>query len=168
MVIKDLPKRKQNRLKNFDYSTNGAYFITLCTINHKCILSKIVGDGFPVPQLTICGSIIENIINEIDIQYDNVNVDTYVIMPNHIHMILTISNDFGTGNPSPTISNIIAWLKYSSTKLINQKYNSAGNRIFQRSFYDHIIRNENDYNEIWQYIEQNPKKWKEDKLYVVK
>ena len=105
-------------------------------------------------------------MNEIEIKYDNVRVDKYVIMPNHIHIILTISDVFGTGNPSPTVSNIIAWFKYTSTKLINQKYNSVGNRIFQRSFYDHIIRNENDYKEIWQYIENNPAKWLEDKYYI--
>lgn len=164
--MRELPQRKETRLKHFDYSTNGAYFITVCTENHKCILSKIVGDGFPVPQLTECGKITENIMNEIEIKYDNVRVDKYVIMPNHIHIILTISDVFGTGNPSPTVSNIIAWFKYTSTKLINQKYNSVGNRIFQRSFYDHIIRNENDYKEIWQYIENNPAKWLEDKYYI--
>lgn len=159
-----LPKRKQNRLNKFDYSQNGAYFITICTQNRKEILSHItVGDGFPVPELTKYGNIVYKQINKISEKYPNVDVDKYVIMPNHIHIILFLSN--GTGNPSPTVSNIIAWLKYTSTKEINNLNNTAGKRIFQRSFYDHIIRNENDYLDIWQYIDGNALKWQNDKFY---
>ncbi len=164
--MNELPKRKENRLKNFDYSTNGAYFITICTKDRKCVLSNIiVGDGFPVPKLTKQGKIICDLINEIPIKYSNITVDKYVIMPNHIHVILIISNNHGTGNPSPTISNIIGWLKYTATKNANIYFNTIGCQLFQRSYYDHIIRNEQDYMNIWQYIENNPLKWNEDKYY---
>lgn len=161
------PKRKTNRLKQFDYSQNGAYFITICTHNRKEILSQInAGDGSPVPKLTIYGDIVLKLINEISNKYPNVIVDKYVIMPNHIHIILAIINHNGTGDPSPTISNIVAWLKYTSTKEMNSLKKSAGTRIFQRSFYDHIIRNEADYLNIWQYIEDNPLRWHDDKYYT--
>ncbi|MGN0521919.1 MAG: transposase, partial [Eubacterium sp.] len=133
----ELPKRKPNRLNKFDYSQKGAYFITICTHNRKEILSHInVGDGSPVPKLTIYGDIVLRLINEISNKYPNVIVDKYVIMPNHIHIIFSIINDSGTGDPSPTISNIVAWLKYTSTKEINSFTKSASTRIFQRSFYD--------------------------------
>lgn len=161
------PKRKSNRLKQFDYSQNGAYFITICTHNRKEILSHInVGDGSPVPKLTIYGDIVLRLINEISNKYPNVIVDKYVIMPNHIHIIFAIINNSGTGDPSPAISNVVAWLKYTSTKEINSFTKSAGTRIFQRSYYDHIIRNEADYLNIWQYIENNPLKWRDDEYYT--
>lgn len=161
------PKRKSNRLKQFDYSQNGAYFITICTHNRKEILSHInVGDGSPVPKLTIYGDIVLRLINEISNKYPNVIVDKYVIMPNHIHIIFAIINNSGTGDPSPTISNVVAWLKYTSTKEINSFTKSAGTRFFQRSYYDHIIRNEADYLNIWQYIENNPLKWRDDEYYT--
>ena len=86
-------------------------------------------------------------------------------MPNHIHIIFSVNND-GRGDPSPTIINAVGWLKYSVTKQINQICGNIGNKIFQRSFYDHIIRGEKDYLEIWEYIENNPFRWKEDKFYV--
>lgn len=162
----ELPKRKANRLKHFDYSTNGAYFITICTKDRKCILSNIVGDGFPVPRLTPCGKIVFDLINEIVLKYDKVCVSKYVIMPNHIHMILNVSNDSGTENPSPTISKIMGWFKYTATKQINMLCGISGQKIFQRSFYDHIIRNENDFNEIYRYIENNLAQWQEDKFYI--
>jgi len=162
----ELKKRKPNRLKNFDYGQNGAYFITICTQHHKCILSNIfVGDGLPVPKLTKCGKVVSKLIDNIPEKYNNVFVDKFVIMPNHIHMILKISKNIGTDDPSPTISNVIAWLKYTATKQINACCNTPGNRIFQRSYHDHIIRNEHDYLEIWQYIENNPIKWQEDKFF---
>ena len=164
----NLPKRKQIRLEGYDYSSCGAYFITICTQNKCKILSNIVGDGSPVPfeppalQLTNAGTIVENLINEISFKYAVAMIDKYVIMPNHIHLILQIIENNGTGNPSPTVGTIIAWLKYQATKQINLLNCTCGNRVFQRSFYDHIIRDECDYEEIWQYIDENPLKWEQD------
>ncbi|MBQ4120243.1 MAG: transposase, partial [Clostridia bacterium] len=95
----------------------------------------------------------------------NVNFDKYVIMPNHIHIILCIKNG-GRGDPSPTVSNIVGWLKYNVTREINEICGVIGTPIFQRSFHDHIIRGEKDYIEICKYIENNPAKWLEDKFYT--
>lgn len=160
-----LRKRKINRLENWDYSTNGGYFITICTDNRKHILSKIfVGDGFPVPQLTKTGRIIEDYIKNINSKYPCVTVNQYVVMPNHIHLLLFIDNN-GTGNPSPTVGNIIGWFKYNTTKSVNEKYNTAGRKLWQRSYYDHIIRDEKDYMEKRNYILTNPSKWSDDEYY---
>ena len=89
--------RKQNRLENYDYSQNGAYFVTICTQDRKPVLGAIVGDGFPVPKPI--GEIAEEYIRRISEKYPDVTVDQYVIMPDHIHILLRID---GTGNPSPT------------------------------------------------------------------
>ena len=146
--------RQQNRLENYDYSRNGAYFITICTQDRKPVLSTIVGDGFPVPKPI--GEIAEAYIRRIPENYPNVTVDRYVVMPDHIHMLLRIE---GTGNPSPTIGNVVGWYKYQVTKQANRLRNTPGAKLFQRSYHDHVIRNQQDYDEIWQYIENNPRKW---------
>ena len=86
-------------------------------------------------------------------------------MPNHIHIILCIKNG-GRGDPSPTVSNVVGWLKYNVTREINEICGVIGTPIFQRSFHDHIIRGEKDYIEICKYIENNPAKWLEDKFYT--
>ena len=157
--------RKKNRLKYWNYSRVGMYFITICTEGKKKILSKIGGDGFPVPQMTKYGECVEEYIEKINEKYPTVIVNKYVVMPNHIHMILFINDKNGTGNPSPTVSNVIGWLKYNITKSINQNNRNAGQKLFQRSFHDHIIRNEADYKNIWAYIDNNPLKWELDCFY---
>lgn len=161
------PKRKINRLKSWNYSNNGGYFITICTDNRKHILSKIcVGDGFPVPQLTKTGQIVDDYIKNINLKYSCVTVSEYMIMPNHIHLLLLIDNN-GTGNPSPTVGNIIGWFKYNTTKSVNEEYKSAGNKLWQRSYYDHIICDEKDYMEKLNYILSNPLKWFDDEYYSI-
>lgn len=151
----ETPNRKRNRLSEYDYSQNGAYFITVCTQDREKILSNIVGDGFPVP--TSIGLIAEEYIGRIEEKYLAVSVDQYVIMPDHIHMLIRI--DKGTGNPSPTLGNVVGWYKYQLTKDANQRMDTPGARLFQRSYYDHVIRNQKDYDEIWEYIDNNPRKW---------
>lgn len=148
-------QRKQNRFPEYDYGTNGAYFVTICTQDRRKILSEIVGDGFPVPKPI--GLIAEGFILKIPKKYPVVSVDRYMIMPDHIHILLMI--EAGTGNPSPTLGNIIGWYKYQVTKEANQRAHIAGEKLFQRSYYDHIIRNQQDYNEIAEYIETNPLRW---------
>ena len=150
----ELPKRKINRLADYDYNQNGAYFITICTQDRKPILSQIVGDGSPVPKTA--GVIAEKTIMQITEKYPSVSVEKHVIMPDHIHILLRIDN--GTGNPSPTLGNIIGWYKYQVTKEVNRQNYTAGEKLFQRSYYDHVIRNQQDYNAVWEYIEQNPRK----------
>lgn len=165
------PVRKNNRLEQFDYSSEGAYFITICTQNKACILSHIhnVGDGFPVPQLTQIGCCVQNQIQQINVKYPSVFVDKYVIMPNHIHLLiyLTDTKSIGTGNQSksPTIGNVVGWLKYSITKQVNMNIGAEKEKIFQRSYHDHIIRNEKSYKMIAEYIERNPLVWESDCFY---
>lgn len=156
----ELPKRKQNRLQNFDYNTNGAYFITICTHNKECILSNIVGEGLcalPKINLNPIGEEIEKSINYINDYYDNIKIVKHIIMPNHIHLLIEINNQTG-GHGDPPLQSIIGQLKSYTT-------NKYGKQLWQRSYYDHIIRNEEDYLNVWEYINNNPAKWTEDKYY---
>ena len=151
--------RKRNRLKGYDYSQNGAYFITVCVKDKKCLLGKVVGgDAYIAPKgaLSKYGKAAEKYICGIK------GLHKYVIMPNHIHMIIFIYNEEGTmraSSPTQDIPKLIRSFKTLVTKEI-------GVSIWQRSYHDHIIRDEPDYEAIWEYIENNPQKWKHDKLYL--
>jgi len=157
----ELPKRKPTRLQGYDYSTPGAYFITICIKDRKQLLSKIVGDdAYIVPQnnLSQIGLICNKYINNINIKYENVTVDKYVIMPNHIHLIIFLHGTMRASSPTKNIETIIRSFKTMVTKEI-------GYSIWQRSYHDHIIRNEKDYQKIWEYIDTNPLKWELDCFY---
>ena len=162
----DLPNRKQIRLPDYDYSAPGAYFVTVCTQNRRCILSDIsVGAGAldgPKPHLTDMGKIVENYILSTE-HIPGVHVDKFVTMPNHIHLILTIDENGGPSRaPAPTnemIPHAIGTLK----RFVNKE---IGENIWQRGFYEHVIRNERDYREIWDYIDGNPARWAEDQYYT--
>lgn len=154
----ELPKRKPNRLKEYDYSKNGAYFITICTQDREELFWS-VGEtcGFPY-TLSAYGDIVnKEIMRIVDIYNETVKVDKYVVMPNHIHLIIVLQSD-GRPQAAPTISRVVKQFKGAVSKKI-------GFTIWQKSFHDHIIRNENDYREIWEYIDTNPLKWEEDCFY---
>ena len=110
-------------------------------------------------MLSEYGNIVETAIKNIPLKYTSVSVDRYVIMPNHIHLLLQIHIDENVrAMPAPTVSTVIQQMKGYVTKQI-------GFPVWQKLFYDHIIRNGNDYREIWEYIENNPLKWVEDRFY---
>ena len=145
------PQRKLPRLRGYDYSGQGAYFITVCTAGHQCLLSHIVVGSDPqiAPKvvLTEMGQIVEQFIKTMP------GMDRYVIMPNHIHLILLKTPDQNT-----SLSSDIRSMKGLVTKKI-------GYSIWQSSFYDHIIRDEADYVVRANYLEENPLKWALDKYY---
>lgn len=159
-----LPVRKRNRLKNYDYSGHGAYFVTICTEGKENILCRIVGDGFAIPLEP--GRIVQQCILQIPERFPCVSVEIFVVMPNHVHMLVLINRENGMGAPSPTLGNIIGWFKYRATKEINRSLGTEGERIFQRSYHDHVIRGEKDYIKIWEYIDANPRLWAEDCFYT--
>ncbi|MBQ2928542.1 MAG: transposase [Oscillospiraceae bacterium] len=160
----ELPKRKRNRLMNYDYSSNGVYFVTICTEGRQKVLCEIVGDGSPVPKEA--GRIAEKMIRKIPEKYPDVSVDNYVVMPNHIHLLLAINEPDKMRNASPAMGTVVGWYKYQVTKMVNEMSGTQGTKLFQRSFRDHIIRGEKDYLKIWEYIEYNPLKWREDCFYT--
>jgi len=156
-----LPKRKPNRLRDYDYSQKGAYFITICVKDRKCILGNITIGDIAHIQLSTIGKIVDNTIRNIPHIYnDAVSIEKYVIMPNHIHMIIMMpENVDGRAMRAPTISTIINQMKGFVTKKV-------GYSIWQKLFYDRIIRNQQEYEKTYEYIETNPSKWQEDKYYI--
>ncbi len=163
----DISKRKPNRLKNYDYSQNGAYFITICTHSRKPILSRVsVGEGLALPESVLLpfGKIAQEQLLDLQKRFQDISIDNYVIMPNHIHILMQLRNA-GRASPSPTtVSDIVRVFKSLTTR--ECKKISPVEKLFQRSFYDHIIRDEYDYQIRWQYIDNNPAKWREDSLYI--
>ncbi len=163
---KELPKRKPNRLHGFDYSSTGAYFITICTENRHKILSTIVGEGLAPPeiQLTRYGKIVEEQLLLLKTRYSNLEINIYAIMPNHIHIMFVLFENTGGASPSPTISDIVCAFKSQCVRSC-RKIGYEG-KLFQRSYYDHVIRNRDDYDEVLKYIYNNPTNWETDEFYL--
>jgi REP element-mobilizing transposase RayT len=158
--MRELPTRKPNRLKGHDYCQSGAYFITICTKDRAELFGTIVGAATcrPYAELTELGKSVDDVIGKINYIYKHVSVEQYVIMPNHIHMIVVIGNG-GRQIAAPTISLIVGNLK----RVVSMR---SGFSPWQKSFHDHIIRNENEYNKIAEYIENNPILWIDDCFYT--
>jgi len=158
--VMESPVRKDIRLGDYDYSSTGYYFITICVKDRLGILGRIdVGANCVRPHLSAYGKVVETEIAILSDVYSAVEVLKYVVMPNHIHMIISIGNDGGRTQFAPTVSRIIKQFKGSITKKL-------GVSIWQKSFNDHIIRNEPEYRRIWQYIDENPVLWSEDVYFV--
>ncbi len=180
----ELKNRKTTRLKGVDYNRNGAVFLTICTKDRRCILSRIVGTGVldgpsvtgvavcvasdTVPQieLTKYGQIADKYIHQLNDFYDDFSIESYVIMPNHIHIMLWVKGDESgpSGTPVPTVQNSIP-ARFVSTfkRFCNKKF---GVNIWQYRSNDHIIRNRQDYEEHLRYIYENPLRWYHDELYA--
>ena len=164
-----LPRRKNIRLQNFDYSQAGFYFVTICTKDRQKLLSKIVGGGFhaaPNTELSLIGREIVKTIDFIDNQYSDVFIDKYIIMPNHIHLIIILQGSQMGGHGNQPLHKIVGQLKSYTNKKYNDINKTKNLILWQKNYYDHIIRNEKEYQKIWKYIEINPLKWEEDKYYI--
>ncbi len=163
--------RKRLRLKGADYNDAGMYFITMCTQEKRCILSRIVGTGVldgPLVELLPAGQVAEKYIQQLNDFYENISVEKYVIMPNHIHLLLFIkSSAHGPSRtPVPTVQNSVVSRFVSTFKrFCNKEY---GENIWQARSNDHIIRDQKDFELHWQYIAENPLRWRLDALFAEK
>jgi REP element-mobilizing transposase RayT len=177
--------RRSIRLKGYDYSQNGAYFITLCTQDRLPIFGKII-DG--EMQLSQFGIIVRDEWLKTSEMRKKIEMDEFIVMPNHFHGIIVIDDLLGTGTlqraptraptheqfgkpTSNTIPTIIRGYKAAVTKQINTIQINAGvynkpERIWQKNYYEHVIRNEVSLNKIREYIMSNPLNWKEDDYYL--
>lgn len=167
----ELPKRKHPRLKNYDYSSNGYYFITFCVENPKVKLSTVelsmVGRGLDpavakaTVTLTDYGKIVEEEILDVQKKFEIIKIDKYCIMPNHVHLIIVI-DDFGVSagsRPRPTVPDIMKIIKSKSARRFNQIDSTPGRKVYQTSYMDEIIGSVKYYEEVWRYIDENPAKW---------
>ena len=163
----NLPIRKRTRLKGYDYSTPGEYFVTICTAQKTHLFGEIKNSEM---HLSSIGKIVKGEILGIASHYENIRIDNYVIMPNHIHMIIVVEQTEGI-NPFPTmkkydIPNVVGKFKAGVTKIVGNAFmHSAKKIIWQPSFHDHIIRGEKDFLKISEYININPLKWELDCFY---
>ena len=167
--------RRSIRLKKYNYSSPGHYFVTICVQNRECILGKIVNGQMVLNEW---GKIVRDCWQWLEKQYPNVELDEFIIMPNHMHGIIII-NDLDCRGDSrnetirrggvtpplqnPTLGQIVAYFKYQSTKQINQLRQTPGTKFWQRNYYEHIIRNERELYAIRNYIRNNPLKWELDR-----
>ena len=171
MIETKLHKRIHPRLKEYDYSTPGSYFITICTKDKRCMFwdknkTDIVGCGVPdAPQFSLSkyGKIVDEIIIKLDDFYKDIHIDNYVVMPNHLHILLSIE-DGASRTPRPTKQNSVLSSFVSTLKRFCNK--DAGENLWQRSFFDHVIRNQKDFDEHMVYIQNNPLKWSLDELFI--
>lgn len=168
--VKSQPNRRSIRLKGFDYSRLGAYFVTICTDNGECLFGDIV-DG--KMHLNEAGVAIQDIWLESAGAYEEIGLDYYVIMPNHFHGIILFTKQLGSIQNTPLhmsrnqrrnmgLSKYIGRFKMLSAKQINIIRQTPGVTVWQRNYYEHIIRNDDDLSRIREYIENNPLKWELD------
>jgi len=170
----DIHHRRSIRLRNYDYLQAGAYFITLCTQKRECLFGAVVCDGM---RLNDAGCIVQDIWNALPGHYPCVELDCFVVMPNHIHGIVVLngagarfiapdhdgSTNSGAMNRAPTVGEIIRAFKARCTHGINQLRKTQGASIWQRNYYEHIIRSESSLQETREYIANNPAQWANDR-----
>jgi REP element-mobilizing transposase RayT len=168
----DIHHRRSVRLKDYDYSQAGAYFITICTKNRECLFGSIVNGEM---LLSEWGMIVKNEWLRTSIIRPNIVVDEFVLMPNHLHGILVIvdTDCRGTLQRAPTVEQfgkptsnsiptIIRLFKSTTTKQINELRKTPGEPLWQRNYYEHIIRNGRELERIREYVINNPLKWSLD------
>jgi len=158
--------RQSIRLRGYDYSQAGAYFLTTCAQDRKCVFGKIE-NGVMIPNKF--GDIVYEYWQKIPEHFQNIEIDFAVVMPNHFHGILVICDQvLGGETPplrKPILGQMVGYFKYQTTKSINKIRNQMGVKIWQRNYYDHIIRTEESLENLREYILQNPLRWDIDQLH---
>ncbi|MBQ2279320.1 MAG: transposase [Clostridia bacterium] len=152
--------RKHPRLSNYDYSAAGAYFITICTQNRKRLFSDIekTDENPPLVQLTAFGKIAEDQLFQLEERYPFVRIGCFVIMPDHIHVLIQLISRGAEENPRTDLNGIICAYKSLVVRQIQNEYRYY-DKIFQTSYFEHVLRNRQDYEETEKYIRNNPVRW---------
>ena len=178
----DIHHRRSIRLKGYDYSQAGAYFITVCTHNRECLFgsvgadSKPALDSRPAPATQMAlneyGEIVQYTWDDLVNHIEGIELDAFVIMPNHFHGIIVIDNRAGLEQraglePAPTLSEIVRQLKTFSARRINKIRDTQGVLVWQRNYYERVIRDENELNRVREYIANNPANWLTDENNLV-
>ncbi len=161
-------RRRSIRLSGYNYSSAGAYFVTLCTHGRRCLLSEIVKGEM---KLNDAGLTVLEVWGQLPDHYPHVLLDWFVIMPNHVHGIIVLNDDYGKRaglNPAPTgnkvhgLPEIVRAFKTFSSRRINRLQGTRGEPVWQRNYYEHVIRSDKGLNAVRQYIEANPSQWEND------
>lgn len=159
------PRRKRPRLKGYDYSRAGGYFVTICTKHKQHSLSQVVGRGLAPAEIQLlpAGQIVAEELELLPQRFPGVFLEHSVIMPNHIHLLLRLTA--AGASPRPTLADVVRALKSLTTRRWNAHTGICGQQLWQPSYHDHIIRDESDFLRRWSYIESNPARWAEDEYY---
>jgi len=170
----NMPHRQGLRLKGYDYSQAGAYFVTICAHGKACLFGDVIGSEVKVNEL---GRKVQAVWDDLPVHYPHVATDAFVVMPNHVHGVVVL-RDVGAGfKPARTaeyahtalrrhgLSEIVRAFKTFSARRINEFRETSGAPVWQRNYYEHIIRDDADYNRIAEYVANNPKRWAEDSLH---
>ena len=168
----DKHHRRSIRLKDYDYSQAGAYFVTVCTHSRQCLFGD-VADGQMV--LSEAGRLVQQTWQHLPTRFPSVALDTSVVMPNHIHGVITIvgaglalpwvgqgAAGQGAASSAPTLGDVMRAFKSISAVQVNRLLSRSGQPLWQRNYYERIIRDEDELGSIRQYILDNPAKWPED------
>ena len=187
-----MDERKTPRLERYDYSLGGYYFVTVCTQNRACLFWETGRAGLgpaPTPLLNEFGRLVAETWVDLPSHIAGVELDKFVVMPNHVHGIIRLTGTdpgqipsaapapFVGAGPRPahptdaahspvSLTEVVRQFKSFSARRVNAVRGTPGIPLWQRSFYDHIIRNEADYLRIWNYIDVNPARWREDEYYI--
>jgi REP element-mobilizing transposase RayT len=163
------PGRRSIRLPEYDYSGPGLYFVTICTDGRRCLFGEIVGQRMTLNE---SGRLVESCWREIPDHFSHIDLDDFVVMPNHLHGIVGIAEPVGATHGSPpgtargpthrSLGAIIGTFKTAVAQRINRLRRTTGVSVWQRNYYEHIIRNERALDAIRQYIAENPRRWGED------
>ena len=177
--------RRSIRLKGYDYSKEGLYFVTICVQHRECLFGEIKnGTMYKNPS----GEMIDKWITETTNKFNNVEIPSFIVMPNHVHVIFTVGADLRVC-PSPVplecirrdnnqgehigspLQWVVQWFKTMTTNdyirgVKTMDWKPFDKKLWQRNYYEHIIQNEQSYMKISEYIQNNPKKWTDDKMYV--
>ena len=161
----EIPRRRRKalRLPGYDYSQPGAYYVTVVTNQRHCLFGGVV---YGEMRLNLCGQTVMECWDDLVRHYPYVRQDKFVVMPNHVHGILVLNDAVGAGlKPAPTtyrrhgLSEIVRGFKTFSSSRINALRNTPGAPVWQRSYYDHIIRDEGELARVQEYIYDNPLQW---------
>lgn len=155
------PVRRSIRLRGFDYTRQGAYFVTICAHHRACLFGEIVDDEM---RCNTNGRLVHDIWTGLSEHYRHIELDAFVVMPNHFHGIVFLTGSDSRPVPATTqpLTEVIRGFKTFSARRINQSRSTPGKAVWQRSYYDHVIRNEAGLDRIRQYIVENPARWAED------
>jgi putative transposase len=159
------PQRRNIRLRSYDYAREGAYFVTICTYKKQSLFGNVTGSSM---RLNTCGEIVESVWKDIPLHYPEVKNEVFIIMPNHVHGVIIIQDLKRAGHrPAPTkkqpLSEIIRAFKSYSSQRVNEQRQLQGIPVWQRSYYEHVIRSEEEFARIGEYILFNATKWTTDR-----
>ena len=168
MTIDPLPKRRSLRLNEYDYAQAGAYFVTICAQGRRCLFGDIADDQI---CLNDAGKMLTTLWTDIPNRFLFVEIDIFVVMPNHFHGIVVLPDPAGVGSDEitkfPPLGDVISAFKSTTTVeyghgVKTKSWPGFQQRLWQRNYYDHVIRNAKDLDRIRRYIDENPARWAYD------